>query len=174
MIATRDRVDVVLDVYTEDDAYRVMFAGVHRPGQPVPPAPAGAIRNIVQTWFEVPHEVRAFALHRPATDPPPAEASDAYARGIRTAIAEMKRDALGVIPRLERIAAAAEQTDEAQRPASVAGSHVYMSTGYMSTGCLHGDHAYCQNKEGRAGPKKPGECKHCGAHCICSCHAEHG
>ena len=168
MITSRDRVDVVLDVYTEDDAYRVVFAGVHRPGQPVPPAPAGATRNIVQTWFEVPHQVRAFALHRRATEPPSAEASDAYARGIRTAIAEMKRDALGVIPRLERMAAAAEQTGEAlQSPTSVAGSHVY-----MSTGCLHGDHDYCQNKDGRAGPKKPGQCKHCAARCICSCHKE--
>ncbi len=43
---------------------------------------------------------------------------------------------------------------------------------YLSTGCLHGNHAYCQNKEGQAGPKVPGECKHCSAGCICPCHGE--
>jgi hypothetical protein len=41
---------------------------------------------------------------------------------------------------------------------------------YLSTGCLHGRHDYCQNKQGQAGPKRPGECKFCGAPCICPCH----
>lgn len=59
-----DRLDVVLDVFVEDDAYRVVMAGVYRPWQPVPPVPDGATRNIVQTWLEVPHTVRAFALGR--------------------------------------------------------------------------------------------------------------
>ncbi|MGW1498945.1 hypothetical protein ACWCQW_10295 [Streptomyces mirabilis] len=59
-----DRLDVVLDVFVEDDAYRVVMAGVYRPGEPVPPVPHGATRNIVQTWLEVPHTVRAFALGR--------------------------------------------------------------------------------------------------------------
>ncbi len=43
---------------------------------------------------------------------------------------------------------------------------------YLSTGCLHGDHAYCQNRRGQAGPKKPGECKFCSAKCVCRCHRE--
>jgi hypothetical protein len=47
----------------------------------------------------------------------------------------------------------------------IAGQH-----SYLSTGCLHGDHAYCQNMTGLAGKKRPGQCKHCGAHCICRCH----
>lgn len=41
---------------------------------------------------------------------------------------------------------------------------------YLSTGCLHGDHDYCQNMTGLAGAKRPGECKHCGAKCRCGCH----
>lgn len=43
---------------------------------------------------------------------------------------------------------------------------------YLSTGCLHGRHDYCQNKHGQAGPKRPGECKFCGAKCTCPCHRE--
>jgi hypothetical protein len=42
---------------------------------------------------------------------------------------------------------------------------------YLSTGCLHGDHGYCQGMTGLAGKKRPGECKHCGAKCVCECHA---
>ena len=48
------------------------------------------------------------------------------------------------------------------------------STGhvYLSTGCLHGDHAYCKAMTGMNGAKRPGECKHCRAHCVCGCHTE--
>lgn len=43
------------------------------------------------------------------------------------------------------------------------GAHVY-----LSTGCLHGKHGYCQSTgEGR---KVPAECKFCAAPCICPCH----
>lgn len=41
---------------------------------------------------------------------------------------------------------------------------------YLSTGCLHGNHAYCQGRTGRAGAKKPGQCKFCAASCRCDCH----
>lgn len=41
---------------------------------------------------------------------------------------------------------------------------------YLSTGCLHHDHAYCQSAAGRAGAKRPAECKTCAAPCICRCH----
>lgn len=27
---------------------------------------------------------------------------------------------------------------------------------YLSTGCLHGEHAYCQSMTGQAGAKRPG------------------
>ncbi|WND33977.1 hypothetical protein RI578_06570 [Streptomyces sp. BB1-1-1] len=64
MIDSRDRVDVVLDVYVEEDAYRVRMVGVFQPGQPVPPVPAGATRNTVQTFLDVKIDVRAFALGR--------------------------------------------------------------------------------------------------------------
>lgn len=41
---------------------------------------------------------------------------------------------------------------------------------YLSTACLHGEHAYCQSAAGPAGTKKPAECKFCTARCICECH----
>lgn len=41
---------------------------------------------------------------------------------------------------------------------------------YLSTGCLHGDHAYCQSMTGLNGAKRPASCKKCGAKCICPCH----
>lgn len=47
----------------------------------------------------------------------------------------------------------------------LAGRHVY-----LSTGCLHDDHDYCQSMTGLNGAKRPGECKHCAARCICRCH----
>lgn len=43
---------------------------------------------------------------------------------------------------------------------------------YLATGCLHGQHAYCQGQTGRAGTKKPATCKFCDARCICHCHQE--
>jgi len=43
---------------------------------------------------------------------------------------------------------------------------------YMSTSCLHGEHAYCQAKTGRVGAKAPGKCKFCDARCGCFCHRE--
>lgn len=41
---------------------------------------------------------------------------------------------------------------------------------YLSTGCLHGHHAYCQGRTGQAGAKKPAACKFCAAPCRCACH----
>ncbi|MEU4738149.1 MULTISPECIES: hypothetical protein [Streptomyces] len=41
---------------------------------------------------------------------------------------------------------------------------------YLSTGCLHDQHDYCQNTRGQAGPKQPAACKFCAAPCICTCH----
>lgn len=48
------------------------------------------------------------------------------------------------------------------------GAHVY-----LSTGCLHGDHAYCQSTVG-AWHKQPAQCKFCAAACTCSCHQTGG
>ncbi|MFJ3699548.1 hypothetical protein ACIPW9_36400 [Streptomyces sp. NPDC090052] len=41
---------------------------------------------------------------------------------------------------------------------------------YLSTGCLHGEHAYCQGETGQAGAKTPAQCKFCAAPCQCTCH----
>jgi hypothetical protein len=43
---------------------------------------------------------------------------------------------------------------------------------YLSTGCRHGEHGYCQSHTGLSGAKKPSRCKFCGTHCICGCHKE--
>lgn len=42
---------------------------------------------------------------------------------------------------------------------------------YLSTGCLHGEHGYCQDKTGMVGAKIPSSCKFCAAPCRCNCHA---
>src|SRR5690606_30859497 len=43
---------------------------------------------------------------------------------------------------------------------------------YLSTGCLHGEHGYCQAKTGQSGTKKPAVCKWCDASCRCGCHRD--
>ena len=43
---------------------------------------------------------------------------------------------------------------------------------YLSTGCYHGDHAYCQAMTGLNGAKRPASCKKCRARCICPCHQQ--
>jgi len=45
---------------------------------------------------------------------------------------------------------------------------------YLSTGCLHGQHDYCQSDTGLAGAKKPSRCKWCDAFCQCPCHTTAG
>ena len=44
---------------------------------------------------------------------------------------------------------------------------------YLSTGCLHGHHDYCQNHTGHSGTKTPAQCKFCAAPCTCGCHQHH-
>lgn len=43
---------------------------------------------------------------------------------------------------------------------------------YLSTGCRHGRHDYCQKPQsGATGLTKiPAQCKFCGRKCICFCH----
>lgn len=48
-----------------------------------------------------------------------------------------------------------------------AGTHIY-----LSTGCLHEDHGYCQSMTGIQGSKRGGTCKFCEAPCICTCHTK--
>lgn len=43
---------------------------------------------------------------------------------------------------------------------------------YLSTGCLHDNHEYCQSMTGIQGSKRGGKCKHCDAQCVCTCHTE--
>jgi hypothetical protein len=49
--------------------------------------------------------------------------------------------------------------------ATPAGQHYY-----LSTGCLHGEHDYCQSNTGLCGAKTPSKCKWCAARCVCPCH----
>ncbi len=41
---------------------------------------------------------------------------------------------------------------------------------YLSTGCFHGQHSYCNAMTGMQGAKRPAQCKFCDAKCICQCH----
>jgi hypothetical protein len=43
---------------------------------------------------------------------------------------------------------------------------------YLSTGCLHGEHGYCQANTGSNGQKSPAQCKFCAAPCQCGCHQQ--
>jgi len=44
---------------------------------------------------------------------------------------------------------------------------------YLSTGCLHGEHGYCQTGKTKGGvTKAPAQCKFCRAPCVCDCHQE--
>jgi hypothetical protein len=45
---------------------------------------------------------------------------------------------------------------------------------YLSTGCLHGDHAYCQMEARRydGSTKTAATCKFCASPCVCLCHPE--
>jgi hypothetical protein len=41
---------------------------------------------------------------------------------------------------------------------------------YLSTGCAHDRHDYCQGETGAVGAKTPAVCKFCLAACVCPCH----
>lgn len=42
---------------------------------------------------------------------------------------------------------------------------------YLSTGCLHDQHAHCNSSVNiTGGSKEPGVCKWCPAVCVCPCH----
>ncbi|MBB1252901.1 hypothetical protein H3146_05905 [Streptomyces sp. OF3] len=59
--------------------------------------------------------------------------------------------------------------DSLRRLVNEPGRHVY-----LSTGCLHGRHDYCQAMTGANGQKRPGQCKFADEHgctpCVCPCH----
>lgn len=59
----------------------------------------------------------------------------------------------------------AEPARATERPSEGRGGHAY-----LSTGCLHDRHSYCQSMTGLAGAKRPAQCKFCAAPCICPCH----
>ena len=75
--------------------------------------------------------------------------------------------------------ALAEPANNSEQPArttpdnpTASGNHPDNPHVYLSTGCLHNDHAYCQAMTGLNGAKRPGECKFCQAPCRCFCHRE--
>lgn len=59
-------------------------------------------------------------------------------------------------------------------PTSRIEPHTAREHQYLSTGCFHGDHAYCQSDTGAAGTKTPAQCKFCAAPCVCTCHRAGG
>lgn len=68
---TGDRVDVVLDVFTEDNDYRVVMVGVFTPEDhaKIPTRDPRAARNVVQTWLGTPHSFGAFRMSHTVTQP---------------------------------------------------------------------------------------------------------
>ncbi|MDX3549719.1 hypothetical protein PV729_45370 [Streptomyces europaeiscabiei] len=100
------------------------------------------------------HLVRTALTARPADDTTPAGLHARVADAIRDSPARYHDDIATAV--LAALAQAEQQ-----------GVHRY-----LSTGCLHGDHAYCQAMTGLNGAKRPGECKFCQASCRCGCHTD--
>lgn len=48
----------------------------------------------------------------------------------------------------------------------------HLAHAYLSTGCRHGEHGYCQSNTGSQGQKTPAVCKFCEAPCVCPCHID--
>lgn len=94
-------------------------------------------------------------MHEP-TRPEPGLLAAAWGTDAKPVLTD--EDMTGVITRV--LAAVAEQ--------HLAGPHVY-----LSTGCRHGNHGYCQSHTGAAGRKIPARCKFCSAPCRCPCHGMH-
>jgi hypothetical protein len=74
----------------------------------------------------------------------------------------------------EQAAAALTAHDEAAGLYTAPAPAATEATGhvYLSTGCLHGHHDYCQNHTGHSGTKTPAQCKFCAAPCTCHCHQD--
>jgi hypothetical protein len=74
----------------------------------------------------------------------------------------------------EQAAAALTAHDEAAGLYTAPAPAATDATGhvYLSTGCLHGHHDYCQNHTGHSGTKTPAQCKFCAAPCTCHCHQD--
>ncbi|MFB8122053.1 hypothetical protein ACFVG1_12770 [Streptomyces bacillaris] len=72
----------------------------------------------------------------------------------------------------DEAALAAFEADPDSSTAPKGGSKGDAPHAYLSTGCLHGEHAYCQSMTGQQGEKRPGRCKFCDARCTCPCHGE--
>ncbi len=59
---------------------------------------------------------------------------------------------------------------DGEQPASAPAATEATGHVYLSTGCLHGHHDYCQSHTGHSGTKTPAQCKFCAAPCTCGCH----
>ncbi|CAM5428165.1 MULTISPECIES: hypothetical protein [Streptomyces] len=82
---------------------------------------------------------------------------------------ERAREALSARETASEPSDGAEPVRSAARPPEGPAGHAY-----LSTGCLHGEHGYCQGAHGLAGAKVPAKCKWCDAKCICPCHQSAG
>jgi hypothetical protein len=75
------------------------------------------------------------------------------------------------LPYIHRILARVGEREPAAQPAQPVSEE--QPHKYLSTGCFHENHAYCQSNTGANGAKVPATCKFCAAPCICICHC-HG
>lgn len=65
---------------------------------------------------------------------------------------------------------ASGDTEDATTPERPPSARTDVQHDYLSTGCLHGNHGYCQSHTGLSGNKQPASCKFCHAPCQCTCH----
>ncbi|MGW7636144.1 hypothetical protein [Streptomyces decoyicus] len=95
---------------------------------------------------------------------------------LRTELEQMRAQAEKAEAAIERVKAYAHELRHKDatgllaaldRPATGPAEHTY-----LSTGCLHGEHGYCQGHTGLSGAKTPAVCKFCKAPCQCPCHKE--
>ncbi|MGW5291526.1 hypothetical protein [Streptomyces bacillaris] len=108
------------------------------------------------------------------TEKSPAELREQRARliastGLTETVLRECAEAFQLYPEHHDIWATVEGIDYLLGEARKDAPHVY-----LSTGCLHGEHAYCQSMTGQQGEKRPGRCKFCDARCTCPCHGESG
>lgn len=63
MAVPNDRVDVVLEIEELPEGHRVHYLGVYPEGGPYPEMKYN-YRNVIQSWFAIEHDVRAFLLYK--------------------------------------------------------------------------------------------------------------
>ncbi|MEU6057965.1 hypothetical protein [Streptomyces sp. NPDC047097] len=93
--------------------------------------------------------------------------------GAQAARAEHDAAAAGISEaRVAHSATATALRDVEQQLGGALGPDAGEHRWYLSTSCIHDEHDYCKGDTGKAGAKKPAECKWCPSKCACPCHQD--